>query len=336
MKYQIGDQVKYDCGDWVFFGSITAVIQNSINPCYRITVNRIVKKNCKFSITPFEFELLPGEELTAGNSYIHATVPSVITPEPSSHPEQIPVQPATKKPSKKPLPIPKPKFQPEEQLPKELQPKVLQPKVLQPKVLQPKVLQPKELQPKKLQPKELQPKKLQPKELQPEELQPEEQIPVESHPEKQLPEEPRQEEPKSDMMEDFQTPPTPLKIKKTDAWYKNFHLFMNGIRNNTIYSWMNKNRKAFINNLLSEEKRNMLLKINFPFKLTERRQKPVDVQLQNKSDQSNNLWELKIKQWKSGKFEALKSWRQKCVRLYVNGKLSPTKIEQLKEIGILN
>ena len=55
MKYQVGDQVKYDSGDWWFYGNVTAVIENAICPCYRVNVEKMVKKNCKFAITQFEF-----------------------------------------------------------------------------------------------------------------------------------------------------------------------------------------------------------------------------------------------------------------------------------------
>ena len=57
MKYKVGSKVKYDGGDWWFYGTITAVFEHSISPCYRVSVERMEKKSCKFSITQFEFEL---------------------------------------------------------------------------------------------------------------------------------------------------------------------------------------------------------------------------------------------------------------------------------------
>jgi len=57
MKFQVGEKVKYDSSDWRFFGTITAVIENSISPCYRIKVERMEKLSCEFAITQFEFEL---------------------------------------------------------------------------------------------------------------------------------------------------------------------------------------------------------------------------------------------------------------------------------------
>ena len=59
MRYKIGDKVKYDGGDWWFYGTISAVFEHAISPCYRLNVERMEKKSCKFSITQFEFELEP-------------------------------------------------------------------------------------------------------------------------------------------------------------------------------------------------------------------------------------------------------------------------------------
>ena len=59
MKYKIGDKVKCDGGDWWFYATVSAVFEHSISPCYRLSVERMEKKSCKFSITQFEFELDP-------------------------------------------------------------------------------------------------------------------------------------------------------------------------------------------------------------------------------------------------------------------------------------
>ena len=57
MKYKVGDNVRYDGGDWWLYGTVSAVFEHSICPFYRINVERMVKKSCKFSITQFEFDL---------------------------------------------------------------------------------------------------------------------------------------------------------------------------------------------------------------------------------------------------------------------------------------
>ena len=63
MKYKVGDKVRYDGGDWWFYGTVSAVFEHSISPCYRLSVERMEKKRCKFSITQFEFELEPYHEV---------------------------------------------------------------------------------------------------------------------------------------------------------------------------------------------------------------------------------------------------------------------------------
>jgi len=62
MKYKVGDKVMYDSGDWRFYGTVSAIFESSINPCYRLSVERMEKKNCKFTITQFEFEIEPDHE----------------------------------------------------------------------------------------------------------------------------------------------------------------------------------------------------------------------------------------------------------------------------------
>ena len=57
MKYKVGDKLRCDGGDWWFYGTVSAVFEHSVCPCYRLSVERMEKKTCKFSITQFEFEL---------------------------------------------------------------------------------------------------------------------------------------------------------------------------------------------------------------------------------------------------------------------------------------
>ena len=57
MKYQLGDRVKYDDGEWLLYGTVSAVYEHSSCPFYRVNVERKEKKNSKYSIVQFEFEL---------------------------------------------------------------------------------------------------------------------------------------------------------------------------------------------------------------------------------------------------------------------------------------
>ena len=57
MKYKIGDKVKYDDGEWLLYGTVSAVYEHSVCPFYRVNIERKEKKSGRHSIVQFEFEL---------------------------------------------------------------------------------------------------------------------------------------------------------------------------------------------------------------------------------------------------------------------------------------
>jgi hypothetical protein len=63
MKYKIGDRVKYDDGEWMLYGTVSAVYEQTICPFYRVNIERKEKKNGKYSIVQFEFELETDREV---------------------------------------------------------------------------------------------------------------------------------------------------------------------------------------------------------------------------------------------------------------------------------
>ncbi len=224
MKYKVGDQVKYYSGDWWFYGTVTAIIENSISPCYRISVDRIVKKQCKFSITQFEFELAPDKEDVGDDQkskwekaeienlkkYFSAQIkeesPKVVIPEPVIIPEPVV--------ELLPEPVAEPIFEQQQTEPQA-------------------VPLPEKKQRKKREMK---------------------QKPVEE-----------QLEPKE----------AKTKLKRGDAWQKNYELFVSGDKSNMIQAWISLNRKMYRTGRLSEDKFEKLMETNFSFDSGKRGRKSV-------------------------------------------------------------
>jgi len=236
MKYKIGDKVRYDGGDWWFYGTVSAVFEHSICPCYRLSVERMEKKTCKFSITQFEFELEADFERDKDkrkweNSEIEDLKKYHDVPNNAELPQ-----------------IQKPRIQ-----------------------------------------------------------------------------------------------------KTTDAWEKNLYLYQQGKKSGVLNVWKSKNRKDYKTGILSKDKYEKLMEINFPFvvdkkyKPTTGKTKPEKVEwipiqtkkpTKRKTSEISEIWERNLDDYLKGtKSYAIYNWITNNRKQHQTGRLSEEKYEKLMGIN---
>ena len=348
MKYKIGDKVRYDGGDWWFYGTVSAVFEHSICPCYRLSVERMEKKSCKFSITQFEFELEPyNEEVDIdkdtrkwGNTEIeylkkyygvlnnedlskmlkrspHALEDKwrMIKQEPE--PENEKAQNMETEPEKKQRRKRKQELKQEtdqEKVELTLIQKEESPKRKRGDAWEKNF----ELFSKGEKSNAVYTWTAYNRRLYKTGKLPEAQF--EKLMEINFPfEAVKKDKEKGESAQNQKKEP---KRKRGEAWDINFEMYCKGEKSNIISTWIAQNRKLHKTGKLPVEKYEKLMGINFPF----------DV-VQKKADS----WDKQFEEWKNGdrKSIPMQQWRQRSVRQFLEGKLAADRVVKLKEVGIL-
>ena len=235
MKFKVGDKVRHDGGDWWLYGRVSAIFEHDISPCYRLNIERMEKKSCKFSVTQFEFELEPWyEELESGKD--------------GRKWESLEVEYLKKYYG----------VLNNEDLSKFLQrsPFAIEEKWLQLQS-EPKVEAKTKVEPKAEPAKKVEVKKTEP-------------VVAKVAPKKAVAPTPKKVEvpvPKKSKKQGVKQKRKGSKPRRTasEAWHRNWEDYKNGNRSNVIAAWASLNRKEYNTGKLLEEKLEKLIEINFPF-----------------------------------------------------------------------
>jgi len=305
MKYKVGEKVRYDGGDWWFYGTVSAVFEHPICPCYRLSVERMEKKSCKFSITQFEYELEPfNSEVVIGDDQRKRE---------NAELEYL------KKYQQKQKREPKQESQPVkvETAPKKVE--TAKKKVETAKKKEPSTRKRGDAWMRNLESFRKGEKS--------------NAIYTWITYNRRLYKSGKLDEGKLEKLMEINFPfdtdkknkgkdgsKGEPKRKKGEAWDKNFESYRSGEKSNIISTWIAQNRKMHKTGKLPIDKYEKLIGINFPFDIVK---KP-------------DAWDKQLEEWKKDrKSIPMQQWRQRNIRQFLEGKLSADRIVKLKEVGIL-
>ena len=340
MKYKIGDKVRYDGGDWWLYGTVSAVFEHSICPCYRLSVERMEKKNCKFSITQFEFELEAYDEVDSDKdirkwekseiedlkkyygTLNHEDLSKVLKRSPQAIEQkwlQIKPEPEPEiKPSTKPESKAESKAKSEPELKPE--PEVEQKKTIRTRKTSDAWEKNLEEYTKGTKSNVLNAWKAKNRKdfkigiLSNEKIEKLKGINFSFDIHK------KKRKGKDELAQNQEKEPS--KRKRGEAWDENLEAYRKGEKSNLISTWIANNRKQYNEGKLSTQKFEKLIEINFPFDVVKKK---------------DDSWDKQLEMWKNGdrKSIPMQQWRQRSIRQFDEGKLSGDKIVKLREVGIL-
>jgi len=362
MKYKVGDKVRYDGGDWWFYGTVSAVFEHSISPCYRLSVERMEKKRCKFSITQFEFELEPYHEVVESGKdkrkwndteiELLKKYQDIFDDEDLSRLLKRSPQAIGEKRQ-----LIKPEHEPETKLLTDISRNANIKLQIPPNAEESKPEPGKKQRRKRKQEPETETGKVEVSDDAQKSKISEawnKNLELYQKGEKngsiynwvsinrklyqsgELPEEKLEklneiafpfvsDRKKTVKVEKTQKPKKERqKRKRGEAWDMNLEMYRNGEKSNTISSWMAQNRKEYKTGTLQERKLDKLMEINFPFETIPHKK--------------NDNWHQRLEEWKKGERRStlVQQWRQRSVKKYLEGKLEIDKVAKLKEVGILS
>ena len=344
MKYKVGDKVRYDGGDWWFYGTVSATFEHSICPCYRLNVERMEKKSCKFSITQFEFELEPYHQLVEKGrdkrkwddaeiellKKYHLLGNEDLSKMLKRNPQTIrdkrqqikPEVSLTDVPGSSTIKLQIPQGIAKQRRKKEDKTEVTQGpvnEVQKPKISEAwfknfELYQKGEKNGNIYNWVSTNRKLYRTGELPDDKLDKLNEINFPFDADRKKAEKAAMtQKPKKERQ----------KRKKGEAWNVNLEMYRKGEKNNVISTWMAQNRREYKEGKLSERKLDKLMEVNFPFEVIPQKR--------------NDNWHQRLEEWKKGERRStlVQQWRQRSIKKYLEGKLEIDKIARLKEVGIL-